>query len=313
MPDCGMPQMDAGPVLLLDSASLYYRSYYALPESMQAPDGHPHNAIRGFFSTIARLRQRFSPSGLVAAWDTDWRPQWRVDLIPSYKTHRVATEDDLQALEETPDTLGPQIGAIHELLDAWGVPVVGAEGYEADDIIATLAKTYDNAVVVSGDRDMVQVVSESTRVFLAVNGGMEKWPLLDPGGVRERYGITPDQYVEVAAMRGDPSDGLPGVPGIGEKTATKLITEFGGLHEVLVAAADGPVERPLTPRLAELLNTHADYLDAAVRVSTAATDVALPKLSPLIPNEPARPKALEQLCAEWGVTRQVHEALDLAN
>lgn len=313
MPDCGMPQMDAGPILLLDSASLYYRSYFALPESMQAPDGHPHNAIRGFFSTIARLRQRFSPSGLVAAWDADWRPQWRVDLIPSYKTHRVATEDDVKALEETPDTLGPQIGAIRELLEAWGVPVVGVEGYEADDIIATLAKSYDNALVVSGDRDMVQVVSERTHVFLAVNGGMEKWPLLDPRAVRERYGVAPDQYVEVAAMRGDPSDGLPGVPGIGEKTATKLITEFGGLREVLGAAADDHVERPLTPRLAQLLNSHSDYLDAAVRVSTATTDVALPRISPLIPQRPANPKALEQLCTEWGVTRQVYEAIDLVN
>lgn len=306
-----MPRMDAGPILLLDSASLYYRSYFALPESMQAPDGHPHNAIRGFFSTIARLRHTFAPSGLVAAWDSDWRPQWRVDLIPSYKTHRVATENDREFLEDTPDTLGPQIGAIRALLEGWGVPVVGVEHYEADDIIASLARAYDDVVVVSGDRDMVQVVSEKTHLLLAVNGGMDKWPLLDPATVRERYGVSPERYVEVAAMRGDPSDGLPGVPGIGEKTATKLIAEFGGLRALLEAAGGESLQRPLTPRLAQLLTTHAHYLEAAVRVSTAVTDIALPQFSPVIPVQPVQPVVLEELCAAWGVQRQVYEALGL--
>jgi 5'-3' exonuclease len=235
-----------------------------------------------------------------------------VNLIPSYKTHRVATEEDLVALEETPDTLGPQIGAIYRLLDAWGVAVVGVDGYEADDIIATLARTYEDVVVVSGDRDMVQVVSETAQLFLAVNGGMDKWPLLNWATVRERYGVTPDQYVQVAALRGDPSDGLPGVPGIGEKTATKLISEFGGLERVLEAAASESCERPLTPRLAQLLNTHSEYLAAAIRVSTAATDVSLPEISPAIPTEPRKPKEFEELCTDWGVRRQVHEALDLA-
>lgn len=234
------------PLLVLDSATLYCRSFFALPESMTAPDGHPHNAVRGFLQTLARLIDRFQPGGVVAAWDADWRPEWRVELIPSYKTHRLATDTDLD--EELPDTLGPQNGAIAEILDAWWIPVLGAEGAEADDIIGSLSTSSNRKnpmIVVTSDRDLLQVVSPTVSLLQMANGGMERWALLDPRSVEERYGIAPERYVDFAVLRGDPSDGLPGVRGIGEKTAAVLITAFGSLDALLDAASMSPV-RPLT-------------------------------------------------------------------
>ncbi len=158
---------------------------------MTAPDGHPHNAIRGLFTTITRLVERYNARGVVAAWDVDWRPQWRVDLIPSYKTHRVVDQNDVvqgaeneatpsDGSELEPETLGPQIGAIAAILDAWGLPRIGTAGFEADDIAATVARVAQTPViVVTGDRDLIQLVRPGVQVLLTAKGGMENWPLLD--------------------------------------------------------------------------------------------------------------------------------------
>lgn len=304
--------MPAGPLVIVDAATLYYRAYYALPESMTAPDGHPHNAVRGFLQTITRLLTRFEPRGLVAAWDVDWRPQWRVDLLPSYKTHRVATDDEIAALEEVPDTLGPQIGAIAELLTAWGIPVLGAEGAEADDVIGTMVHRHDEVIIVSSDRDLVQVVSDEASLLQMTSGGMDKWPLLDPESVRTRYGVDPGSYVDFAILRGDPSDGLPGVRGIGEKTAAALIDAFGSLEALLARAAEDPV-RPLTPRLANALLASVDYLTAARSVVTLRTDVALPDEVDRLPLRVADPERLGEIAREWGVTRFVDDAISAAH
>ena len=235
------------PVLVLDSASLYYRSFYALPEKMTAPDGRPHNALRGFLSTLARLVDAHRPAGIVACWDDDWRPAWRVDLIPSYKAHRVADAGD-PAVEAEPESLGPQAEAIAHVLDAWAIPRWGVPGYEADDVIGSVvAQTDRPCVVVTGDRDLVQVIGPTTRVLLTVNGGMEKWPLLDESAAADRFGVPPQAYVDLAVLRGDPSDGLPGVPGIGAKTAVALVSAFGPLEAILDAARRDPSIRPLTP------------------------------------------------------------------
>jgi len=296
-------------VMILDTASLYYRSYYALPSSMTAPDGHPHNAIRGLLQTIQRLRERFDPSTLIAAWDTDWRPDWRVELLPSYKTHRLADEGD--EAEEEPDDLGPQIGAIREILSAWGVPVIGVEEFEADDVAGTLAEAAAreklNSLVVTGDRDFLQLVDEFTTVLMTVKGGLDAWPRLDAASVEERYGVSPAQYLDVAALRGDPSDGLPGVHGIGDKTAVRLIQQFGNLVGVQQACRSEPPIKPLTPRLARLINDHADYLQAAKTVSAIRTDVPIPDLKQTvtmsIPQSPVDVQAWEMLVDEWGVRR----------
>jgi len=302
-------------VMILDTASLYYRSFYALPSSMTAPDGHPHNAIRGLLQTIERLRQRFEPTTLIAAWDTDWRPEWRVELLPSYKTHRLAEASD--EAEDEPDELGPQIGAIHQILSAWGVPVVGVEGFEADDVAGTLAhqaaKHELATIVVTGDRDFVQLVGERTLVLMTVKGGMDAWPLLDAAAVQERFGVSPPQYLDVAALRGDPSDGLPGVHGVGDKTAVRLIQQFGDLASVQRACTEDPPMKPLTPRLAGLITDHADYLQTAVQVSAIRRDVPISKgtsiLKTAIPSAPAAPQEWEEVVDEWGVRRFAEAAM----
>lgn len=297
--------MPSGPVLLLDSASLYYRAFYALPDSMTAPDGRPHQALRGFLSMVDALQHTYSPSGLVACWDTDWRPQWRVDLLPSYKTHRVLeTTPEGEWIEDEPDTLGAQVDALAELLDACGIARIGHADFEADDIAASLAtQIQDEVIVVSGDRDLVQVVNDSqkTRLLLAVNGGMQKWPLLNEQGVVERYGVHPSNYVDFAIMRGDPSDGIPGVPGIGEKTSAALISAFGNLEGILQAAQLVP-QKPLTPRFAALLNEHKVALHTARLVATAVCDLEL-EVDSRIPQKPKDSELRDKLVATWGIER----------
>lgn len=305
--------MSAAPTMVLDSASLYFRSFFALPESMTAPDGRPHNAVRGFLSTLTRLVDAYAPGAVVAAWDADWRPAWRVALLPSYKTHRLADPADAAPGiggappgEMEPESLGPQAKAIEGLLTALGIGVWGVAEHEADDVVASVAAQGPGDVIaVSGDRDLVQVVSETARLLLAVNGGMEKWPLLDPDGVRERFGVDPGRYVDLAVLRGDPSDGIPGVPGIGAKTAVALVDAFGSVDEILVAAAQTPPVRPMTSRLAAALQTSADEVRRSLEVATARPDLALPGPPPPLTTAPADPGALEALVTEWGVQRQI--------
>ena len=259
------------PVLVLDSASLYYRSFFALPESMTAPDGRPHNAVRGFLSTVTRLVDAQPRAGSSPAGTTTGGRRWRVDLIPRYKAHRVAAEPTVASggsAEAEPETLGRR---------RWRSPTFsrrsasarwGVDGYEADDVIGSLAAQLDRpTVVVSGDRDLVQIVDGRSSVLLTVNGGMDKWPLLDPAGARERFGVAPSRYVDLAVLRGDPSDGLPGVPGIGAKTAVALVAAFGAIDEILAAARAAAPARPMTARLAAALLAHEDSLARTTRVA----------------------------------------------
>jgi 5'-3' exonuclease len=282
-------------VLVLDTATLYYRAYFALPESLTAPDGFPNNAIRGTVSMLTSLVQRHRTSQVVACWDADWRPQWRVDLVPEYKSHRVADDG-----ESEPDTLGPQIDALAQIFDAMGIARPGRAHHEADDVIASItAKGTAERIVVTNDRDMVQVINDQrrVRVQMMVTGGMDAWPILDEALAAERYGVPPGQYVDMAVLRGDPSDGLPGVPGVGAKTAVRLIDAFGDLDGVL-RAAENPVP-PLTPRIAGAVAAHADALHAARRVATGVTTlrISVPSWSP----RRIRPRVLDALATEWGV------------
>ncbi len=293
------------PVLLLDSAMLYYRAYYSLPDTMTAPNGSPHNAIRGFFGTVNRLVEKYEPSGLAACWDVSWRPQWRVDLLPSYKTHRLAADEagQISGAAEIPDTLSPQITAIAELLDALGVARPGAKDHEADDVIASLATSAAAPViVVSGDRDLVQLVDENVRLLMTVNGGMELWPLLTPAAVEERFGVHPTQYVDFATLRGDPSDGLPGVPGIGAKTAAALIQKYGSIDELLLAVDRDEIVKPLTPRFAGLIRDNLEQIHATRKVATVVRDLQF-EGDLKIPSTPKDQVPLQELARTWGVER----------
>jgi 5'-3' exonuclease len=292
-------------LLALDTATIYYRSYFALPESMTAPDGFPHNAVRGTLSTIASLVEMFGTQWIAAAWDADWRPQWRVDLVPGYKTHRVADEDEA---EEVPDTLGPQIGGIAQILDALGIARPAAEEFEADDVLASIAEQCGGEViVVTNDRDLVQVIDDTrqVRVFMMANGGMDRWQLLDEATALGRFGVPPDAYVDMAVLRGDPSDGLPGVPGVGPKTAVALVQQFGGLDAVLTAARGGAGAKPLTERIAGLITTSASQLEAAHRVATAVTSLPMACETFRWTADRVREAELTEHAAEWGVERFV--------
>ena len=296
--------------LVLDSASLYYRSFYALPEKMTAPDGRPHNAVRGFLSTITRLVDTHHPTALVACWDADWRPTWRVDLVPTYKSHRVADEGEGTGGEAEPESLGPQAEAIADLLDAMGLPRWGVADYEADDVIGSVvSQGAGSSIVVTGDRDLVQLIDDRTRILLTVNGGMERWPLLDTEAAVERFGVVPAAYVDLAVLRGDPSDGLPGVAGIGAKTAAALVVAFGSIEGILDAARSASAPRPMTPRLAASLLDNEEAIRRARLVTSVVRDLSLPGSVPDLPGAPRDPQALSALATQWGVQRQVDELL----
>jgi len=291
-------------LMLLDSASLYFRAFYGMKESITAPDGTPVNAVRGFLDFIARLVTDHQPTRLVCCWDDDWRPEFRVAAIPSYKAHRVA--DPTVNAEEVPDTLAPQVPVIADVLAAFGIARVGAAGYEADDVIGTLAARASVPVdVVTGDRDLFQVVDDArgVRVLYTAKGGVARAEEVTESVVAERYGVPGRAYADFAALRGDPSDGLPGVPGIGEKTAAALITTYGSLDGVLRAAEVGDNAVRGSVHAKVLAARH--YLAVAPAVVHVALDCPIPELEDRLPTAPVDPERLADLTARWGLTTSV--------
>ncbi|WP_225845686.1 5'-3' exonuclease H3TH domain-containing protein [Streptomyces sp. HPF1205] len=309
-----------GKLLLLDTASLYFRAFYGVPESVRAPDGTPVNAVRGLLDFIARLVRDHSPTELVACMDADWRPRWRVDLIPSYKAHRVAAgEEDGEAgeagetgggAEDVPDTLSPQVPVIEAVLDAVGIARLGVAGYEADDVIGTLAARAATPVaIVTGDRDLFQLVDDAREVrVLFPRKGVGDPEVIDEEAILVRYGVRADQYADFAALRGDPSDGLPGVKGIGDKSAAELITRYGDLAGVR-AAADEPLSK-LTPARRRNIKEAASYLEVAPKVVAVARDVPLPDFDARLPAGPADPDGLLALAGRWGLGGSLDRLLE---
>ncbi len=301
---------------------MWFRSYFGVPASITAPDGRPVNAVRGFLDSVATLITRERPARLVVCLDLDWRPAWRVDLIPSYKAHRVVAEvtesgPELSAervdVEEVPDDLSPQVDMILEILQAYGIATAGAAGYEADDVLGALAaaERRDPVVVVSGDRDLLQLVADEpvpVRV-LYIGQGLAKATTFGPAEVAERYGVPRDRagdaYAELALLRGDPSDGLPGVPGVGEKTAATMLTRYGSLAAILAAAADPDSDLPKAFR--NRLHTAADYIAAADRVVRVVRDapVELATADDRLPVQAADPGRVAALAERYGVTSSV--------
>ncbi len=300
----------SGPLALVDAASLYFRAFFALPDSLTAPDGTPVNAVRGFADFIARILVDRKPSRLVACHDADWRPAFRVAAIPTYKTHRVA--DAKHNIEIVPDGLTPQIPIIMELLDACGIAQAAAEGYEADDVIGTLVatETTDPVEVISGDRDLFQCVrTEPTPVSVVYVGrGWAKAEALGPAEIAAKYGLpvatAGPAYADMAALRGDPSDGLPGVLGIGEKTAAKLITRFGSLEGLVAAAAEPDSEVPL--RWREALAADAKYVAAAPLVVRVAHDAPVTTFGEdRVPGEPDDLDRVRELQDKWNLSTPI--------
>ncbi len=296
------------PLLLLDGASLWFRAFYAVPEKITTADGRPVNALRGFTDMVAALITRHEPGRLAVCLDLDWRPRFRVELLPSYKAHRLDDSASAAAgAEEVPDTLTPQVDMILEVLEAAGIATAGAEGLEADDVIGTLAtrEREDEVIVVSGDRDLLQLVRDEptppVRVFY-VGRGLAKAELWGPAEISAKYGVPQHNagpaYADMATLRGDASDGLSGVAGIGDKSAATLISRFGTL-EALVAAVSDP-NADLAQGVRAKLAAAQDYLKAAAPVVRVVRDAEVKLSRPdTLSATPADPDRLHSLAATY--------------
>jgi 5'-3' exonuclease len=299
----------ARPLLLIDSASLYFRAFFGVPEKAAlAPDGTPVNAVRGFLDMLSTLVRGRRPDRLVCALDESWRPAWRVALLPSYKAHRLTPAGG----EEVPDALSVQVPIILEFLAALGITAVGAHDYEADDVIGTLATREPGPIeVATGDRDLFQLIDDARAVTVLYCGrGVAKLEVLDNAALHGKYGVPAAGYADFAALRGDPSDGLPGVAGVGEKTAARLVERYGGLDGILAALEDPAAG--FAPGLRAKIEAGREYLTSARDVVAVARTIPLGDLETKLPTSPADPDALLVLAERWGLagaTKRIVDAL----
>ena len=291
-------------VMLLDSASLYFRAFYGVPDTVRAPDGMPVNAVRGFSDMVSTLITRYQPTDFVACLDYDWRPAFRVALLPSYKAHRVeyTTGSGSPDVEAVPDLLEPQVPVLLAVLKAAGLCAVGADGFEADDVIATLAHRYDErgveVDVVSGDRDLIDLCTDRVRV-LYTGRGMANIVEFTPAEVQAQYGVPAGRYADFAMLRGDPSDGLPGVAGIGAKTAATVVAKFGTIEQIVAAAQSG--DKAMSAMVRARVLAAVDYLAVAPAVVRGRTDVPVAELDTAIPAKPVDPEMLAALGERFGI------------
>jgi len=298
-------------LLLLDSASLYFRAFFGVPDQRTSEDEPPTNALRGFLDMIATLVTAHRPTHLVACWDDDWRPQWRVDLVPTYKTHRLTEGSDV--VEESPDGLTPQVPLIREALAAVGIPRLGAPGFEADDVIGTLTARHKGSMavdVVTGDRDLLQLVDDANRVRVLYTGrgGVREPDIATQDLLREKYGVdTGEAYLEMSVLRGDTSDGLPGVKGIGDKTAAALIAHYGSLAGLREAVANG--DPAIKGARRTNLEAASAYLDVAPTVVRVAPDAPVAEVDMALPRAVADPDALQKLASDYAVDNPVKRLL----
>lgn len=296
--------------MLLDTASLYFRAFYGVPDTVKAPNGTPVNAVRGLTDIITKLITLYEPTHIVACWDDDWRPQWRVDLIPSYKAHRVVeVVPGGPDVEEVPDPLESQFPVIREALTLLGIPIIGVTEHEADDVIGTLATIATMPVdIVTGDRDLFQLIDDARgmRVIYTARG-MSNLEIITDESVVGKYGVLPSQYADFATMRGDASDGLPGVAGVGEKTAATLLQAHGDLDGIRSAASAG---EGMSAGVRAKILAASEYLDVAPTVVKVATalDITLPTAR-LRALDPAEADAANDLAERWNLGTSMTRAI----
>lgn len=296
--------------MLLDTASLYFRAFYGVPDKVKAPDGSPVNAVRGLLDIVAKLVTLYEPTHIVACWDDDWRPQWRVDLIPSYKAHRVVevvvTGPDV---EEVPDPLEVQIPRIREALTALGIPIIGVAAHEADDVIGTLATLASIPVdIVTGDRDLFQLIDDARDVRVIYTAkGMSNLEALTEESIVAKYGVLPSQYADFATMRGDASDGLPGVAGVGEKTAATLLQAHGDLDGIRAAALAG---EGMSAGLCAKIIAASAYLEVAPTVVEVAKSLDIaPPAEAVHALDPSEADAATALAERWNLGSSMDRAI----
>jgi len=299
----------AGSLMLLDAASLYFRAFYGIPAAeMRALDGTPVNAVGGLLNFMARLITARPPDRIVACLDYDWRPAFRVALIPSYKTHRLA--NPTTGAEKVPYALQAQVPIVIDVLDALGVAHVGADGFEADDVIGTLAAQAPGPVdVVTSDRDLFQVVEDARGVRVVyIARGVAKYEVVDEAAVTAKYGIPGRAYADFAILRGDPSDGLPGVDGLGASAAATMITRFGDIDGLLKAVADP--DSDMSPNIRRRLADARDYLEVAPTVVRVRLDVSLPERDDTLPRSPRHAERLLELSDQWNLGPSLNRLLN---
>jgi len=293
-------------LMLLDSASLWYRAFFGMPDTLVSPSGLQVNAIRGFLDMTSKLINLYKPNRIVACLEGDWRPSWRVELFPDYKMNRL----DETGEEEEPDTLTPQIPILLDLLEALGIPMLGVDDYEADDLMATLAVNQPGPVrIVTGDRDLFQLVDDKRDVKIVyLAKGVANHDLVDLKWIERKYEIPGDRYGLFAMIRGDASDGLPGIKGIGEKGAASIAKQFTDLTEVMKAAVSN--DERLTPNLRKKLLESAEYAKIAPRLVGCATDVSIPEMKIHTPIEPLDSKKVQNIKDEYGLGTSVDRIMN---
>jgi 5'-3' exonuclease len=288
-------------LLLLDSASLWYRAYFGMPDTLLSPKGEPINAVKGFLDMSARLINIYSPNRFVACLEGDWRPSWRVDLFPEYKLNRI----DDSGEEAEPDTLSPQIPVLLDVLDAFGFATLGVDDYEADDVIATLSKSERGPIrIASGDRDLFQLVDDKKDVKIAyLAKGLSNHDLVDNDWISKKYEIPGDRYALFAMIRGDASDGLPGLKGIGEKGAALIAKSFSQMQDVVKAAEN---EDELLPKtLAKKVLASKEYARIAPKLVNCALDVPIPSMNIDLPKKPKSLTKIKEMQSEYGLGSSV--------
>jgi 5'-3' exonuclease len=262
--------------LLIDGSSMIFRAYYGVRPAVDDPGGMQVNAIQGFLERLGRLIRQRRPRRLAIADDFAWRPAWRVELIETYKSHRVA--------EPVPAGLEPQIPVIRAFLEAVGVDMVGVDEYEAEDVIATWSRLAEGTIeIASGDRDLFALVEDPrVRVLYPEKSGLS---VIDEGEVTRRYGIPGRRYADFAILRGDPSDGLPGLKGVGAVTAAGMIRRHGDIAGVL--------------RERQLRDADREYLESAMRVVAPVTDLPIELPAGRRDAYPVDPAGLEELAGRF--------------
>lgn len=293
-------------LMLLDSASLWYRAYFGMPDTLVSPSGLQVNAIRGYLDMTSKLINLYKPNRIVACLEGDWRPSWRVELFPDYKMNRL----DESGEEEEPDTLSPQIPILLDLLEALGLPMLGVDDYEADDLMATFAVNQPGPVrIVTGDRDLFQLVDDKRDVKVVyLAKGIANHDLVDLKWIEQKYEIPGDRYGLFAMIRGDASDGLPGIKGIGEKGAASIAKQFTNLDDVMKAATND--DERLTTSIRKKLLESAEYAKIAPKLVGCAIDVSIPEMKIDLPNKPLDTQKVQDIKEEFGLGTSVDRIMN---
>ncbi|MGA1292600.1 MAG: 5'-3' exonuclease [Candidatus Nanopelagicales bacterium] len=284
--------------MAIDLSSLLFRSFYGLPTSIKDADGFPINGVKGYLETLIRLKNTYSPEIIIHALDDNWRPDWRTDLLPQYKAHRVLDDNE----EEVDEELERQIKILPQILNILGMQCIGKANFEADDVLASIANHNSNTLIVSGDKDLFQTVNDKRSNFVHLLG-KEGGTLYTEKIIKQRFGIDAKSYLDYSVLKGDPSDGLPGVKGIGEKTALEIILKFGNIENLLKNIND---TTKISLKQQKSIADSVEYINKALKVVKLKNNLKIKIVKPKIPSESSVTKKLEK----YRIDNQINKFLN---